>query len=274
MTMPRAVAMSIAGSDSGGGAGIQADLRAFHAFGVHGTTAITALTAQSPAGVTGVVEVSPEFVVLQARTVAKAFPVTAIKTGMLASRKLVSAVAVLLGELRAGAASPRVVVDPVMAATSGARLLHPDARRAIMDELLPQADLLTPNLPEAAELLGLDPRGASAWTRDDQQAAARELLDFGPRAVLVKGGHGTGDVAADVLATDDGITWLEAPRVRVASTHGTGCTLSAAIAAGLALGWDLGDAVRQAKIFLTEALVRGLDVPPPRYERTSGGTCP
>ena len=262
---PRAVALSVAGSDSGGGAGIQADLRAFAAFGVHGTTAITALTAQGPAGVAGVVEVEPAFVVLQARTVLAAYPVTGIKTGMLASAPLVSAVAALLRELRPGAGAPRVVVDPVMVATSGARLLRADARRAVLDELLPQADLLTPNLPEAAELLGGAPDGASSWSRAEAAGAARELLALGPRAVLVKGGHGAGNVAADVLATRDGLTWIEAPRVDTELTHGTGCMLSAAIAAGLALGWDLESSVRHAKIFVTRALRRGLEIPPPPY---------
>lgn len=269
------VAMSIAGSDSGGGAGIQADLRAFHAFGVHGTTAITALTAQDPSAVRGVVEIAPDFVLLQARTVLAAFPVTAIKTGMLASRALVEAVGDLLAELRRAGDGPRVVVDPVMVASSGARLLDAGARQSVIERLLPEACLLTPNLPEAAELLGDDPASAAGWPRDRQADAARALVSRGSAAVLVKGGHASGDLAADVLATRDGrVTWLEAPRLRVDSTHGTGCTLSAAIAAGLARGWDLERAVRAGKAHLTQALRRGLDVPPPPFTEDPPGDRP
>ncbi len=261
MTASAPMALSIAGSDSGGGAGIQADLRAFGALGVRGATVITALTAQNPGAVLGVSEVPPAFVALQFRAVMDAMPVTAIKTGMLASARLVDAVSELLGRARASRPELRVVVDPVMVATSGARLLESDARRSVLARLAPLADVLTPNLHEAAVLLGLDAREGPAWSREERGEAARTLLRCGARAVLVKGGHGSEPLAADALATASGLTWLEAPRVAASSTHGTGCMLSAAIAAGLARGWPVERAARTAKIFLTEALRRGLDVP-------------
>jgi hydroxymethylpyrimidine/phosphomethylpyrimidine kinase len=256
--LPALLALTIAGSDSCGGAGIQADLRAFWAFGVRGATAVTALTAQEPGAVRGIVLTQPEFVVLQARTVLEAMQVGAIKTGMLGSAEVVVAVAGLL-ESHAAGRTP-IVVDPVIVATSGASLLSDDAIMVLRERLVPLGDLLTPNLPEAAALLGTDPRDAAAWTRESQLDAARAIQALGAAAVLVKGGHRDG-VAADVLVESGGaVTWLEAPRVD-APSHGTGCTLSAGIAAGLALGWPLAESVARAKDHVTRALRHGLDRP-------------
>jgi hydroxymethylpyrimidine/phosphomethylpyrimidine kinase len=255
--------LTIAGSDSCGGAGIQADLRTFHAFGLRGACAVTALTAQEPSAVAGVLEVAPAFVLLQARTVTEALPVAAIKTGMLANAGIVSAVAGFLRDLRGarGDSAPKLVVDPVMVAASGARLLDDDACDVLRTGLLPLADVVTPNLPEAARLIGEDPLEGPRWPREKQAEAARAILALGPRAVLVKGGHRVEGPAADVLAVAGRDVWLEAARVPARSTHGTGCTLSAAIASCLARGDTLEAAVRRAKDHLTVALARGLDLP-------------
>jgi hydroxymethylpyrimidine/phosphomethylpyrimidine kinase len=242
------VVLSIAGSDPSGGAGIQADLKTFAAFGVYGAAVITALTAQNTCGVTGVEGVSPDFIVAQLTAVLDDLPVAAIKTGMLADARTVAAVAEVLRPRRIP-----LVVDPVMVATSGDRLVGDDAVDAMRRELFPLADLVTPNLPEAAALLGEAPAGDFAAM--ERQSAA--LLAFGCGSALVKGGHRLGDEAVDVLATAVGeVVSLRARRVETANAHGTGCTLSAAIAAGLASGKPLREAVENAKNFVTAALVQ------------------
>ncbi|MEM1056325.1 MAG: bifunctional hydroxymethylpyrimidine kinase/phosphomethylpyrimidine kinase [Bacteroidota bacterium] len=240
-------ALTIAGSDSGGGAGIQADLKTFEALGVFGMSAITAVTAQNTQGVTGFVALEPSFVTQQIETVAADLPVNAVKTGMLATAEIVHAVADAVERL---ALAP-LVVDPVMVATSGDPLLAPDAVQAYRERLLPLAEVLTPNTHEAEALLGWPVR-----TLDDARRAAREILtDLGGAAVLVKGGHLDGETeAVDVLADPDGERIYRTERIETTSTHGTGCTLASAIAAHLARGETLREAVAGAKAYLTEAL--------------------
>jgi hydroxymethylpyrimidine/phosphomethylpyrimidine kinase len=244
-----AIALTIAGSDSSGGAGIQADLKTFSAFGVYGASAITALTAQNTRGVAAVEPVAARFVVAQIDAVLGDLEVGAIKTGMLANAEIVAAVA---GRLSATAGLP-LVVDPVMVATSGDVLLTDDAIESVKRQLIPLATLITPNLPEAARLLGTE---AAA---DDAQAAeqARALFRFGCGAVLLKGGHGTGEAAVDILCDPSGTERLVRPRIATPHTHGTGCTLSAAIAALLAQGVALREAVVRAKDFVWQALEAG-----------------
>jgi hydroxymethylpyrimidine/phosphomethylpyrimidine kinase len=245
------VALTIAGSDSGGGAGIQADLRTFAAHGLHGTCAVTAVTAQNSVTVTDYVALEPRMVVAQVEAVASDMPVAAVKTGMLANGAIVAAVADVLRRL----ALPHVVVDPVMVAKSGARLLDPAAERAYLERLLPVADVLTPNLPEAEALLGRAVR-----TREAMAQAARELHARGPRLVVVKGGHLDGEEAVDVVFDGRRLEELSAPRIHTRNTHGTGCTYAAAIAARLALGAEPFEAVRGAKDYLTEAIRRSYSV--------------
>jgi len=240
------IALTVAGSDSGGGAGIQADLRTFAAHGVHGTSALTAITAQNSVGVSDWVALEPRMVVAQIEAVATDMPVAAAKTGMLATAEIVEAVAEAAARL---GLSP-LVVDPVMVARSGDRLLDAAAVRAYVDRLFPLATLLTPNLHEAEALLGRPVRDVP-----EMRAAARDLRALGPAAVLVKGGALAGD-PVDVLLAGDVLLELPAPRVETPNTHGTGCTLSAAICARLALGEKLPDAVRGAKAYLTEGLRR------------------
>jgi len=236
-------ALSIAGSDSGGGAGIQADLAAFAYFRIHGTTAITAVTAQNPHAVTGIEALSPELVRAQIAAVRAAFPLGAVKTGMLFDTPLIKAVAEALADL----GDTALVVDPVMVATSGARLLRETARTALAECLLPLATLATPNLPEAEILLG---RPLS----DGPAAAARELAARFGIAVAVKGGHATGDRVTDFLATPTQLHAFHAPRVAAVTTHGTGCSLSSAVAACLACGDDLPTAFRRAKAYVLARL--------------------
>jgi hydroxymethylpyrimidine/phosphomethylpyrimidine kinase len=240
------IALTIAGSDSGGGAGLQADLRTFAAHRVHGTTAVTAVTAQNSVAVTAWVALEPAMVVAQMEAVATDMPVAATKTGMLATEAIIRAVAEAAARLPLGP----LVVDPVMVAKSGDRLLDEGAQRAYVERLFPLAALITPNLPEAEALLG-------RAIPDDRamQAAARALLDLGPRAVLLKGGRLPG-LAVDVLCDRSGSLLLPAERIDTRHTQGTGCTLSAAITARLAHGEALEDAVRAAKAWLTEALRR------------------
>ena len=238
------IALTIAGSDSGGGAGVQADLRTFAALGVHGTSALTAITAQNSVAVLDWVALEPRLVVAQVEAVASDMPVAATKTGMLANAAIVEAVADAARRLRL---TP-LVVDPVMVAKSGDRLLAPDTERAYKEQLLPLAALLTPNLPEAEVLLGRPVRDLPAM-----YDAARELLALGPRAVLVKGGRLEGD-AVDVLSDGTRTIELRAKRIATEHTHGTGCTLSAAICAHIARGLDLFDAVRAAKDYVSGAL--------------------
>ncbi|MGE0440402.1 MAG: bifunctional hydroxymethylpyrimidine kinase/phosphomethylpyrimidine kinase [Gemmatimonadales bacterium] len=224
------VALTIAGSDSGGGAGIQADLKTFHQFGVFGTTAIVALTAQNTLGVTAVHPVPADLVDAQLAALAADLPPDAVKTGMLATAPLVRQVAAALERY----AWHRYVLDPVMVATSGHRLLDVAAEREVADRLVPLALVVTPNLDEAAILTGRPVR-----TPDDMARAGETLLGLGAAAALVKGGHLPGDRLTDVLVTAAGIERFERPRVPTTSTHGTGCTLSAALTAGLA-AWAAG----------------------------------
>ena len=238
--------MTIAGSDSGGGAGIQADLRTWNALGVHGTTAITCLTAQNPKGVLAVHATPAPLVERQLEAVFDELPPAAVKTGMLFSTEIINAVA----DFFASGKRPPLVIDPVMVATSGAVLLKPSAIRALKERLLPLAILVTPNLDEAQLLVGRKLR-----TLEDLLDAAEELhLKYGC-AALVKGGHlKLGDDAVDVLFDGEYFTVLKARRVRGVSTHGTGCTYSAAIAAYLAQGEKLPRAVALAKRFITRAI--------------------
>ena len=244
------VALTIAGSDSGGGAGIQADLRTFAAHGLHGASAITAVTAQNSVRVTDYVALEPRMVVAQIEAVTSDMAVATAKTGMLANRGIIEAVAVVA----AGWRIPFLVVDPVMVAKGGDRLLDRDAEQAYVERLFPLATVLTPNLPEAEALLQRPVR-----TLDDMKAAARELHRRGVRAVVVKGGHLPGD-ATDVFFDGARLEELRAPRIDTANTHGTGCTYASAIASRLALGEELLEAVRGAKAYLTEAIRRSYAV--------------
>jgi len=248
-TTPTPIALTIAGSDSSGGAGIQADLKTFAAFGVYGASALTALTAQNTRGVLAVDAVAARFVVAQMEAVLSDLDVGAIKTGMLANAAIVGAVA---DRLRVELGRP-IVVDPVMVATSGHVLLEPDAIDALKRQLLPKAFLVTPNLSEAARLLGADEAVSEAQT----VAQARALLNFGCKAVLLKGGHGSGNEAVDILCDGAGIERFVRPRIDTRNTHGTGCTLSAAIVALLAHGVGLREAVARAKQFVWLALHEG-----------------
>ena len=240
------IALTIAGSDSSGGAGIQADLKTFTALGVYGASVVTALTAQNTRGVTGVHAAPADFIVEQLDAVFADLAPGAVKTGMLANAGIVVAVAARMERHR----GIPLVVDPVMVATSGDRLLTPDAVEAYRRRLFPLATIVTPNLPEAAALLD-EPIAGDLATAERQ---ARALLAFGPQAVLVKGGHATGREAIDVLASHNGIEHLSARWIDTRNTHGTGCTLAAAIAALLARGLTPGAAVVGAKHFLTAAL--------------------
>lgn len=240
------VALTIAGSDSGGGAGIQADLKTFQAIGVYGTSAITALTAQNTLGVRGVHEAPPELVAAQIDAVAEDIGIDGAKTGMLSSAPIIRAVA---ERVHRWEISSVLVVDPVMVAKGGDRLLREDAVRALVEQMVPLAAVVTPNLPEAEVILG------HAIADDDEaiRAAAREIHSLGARSVVLKGGHRTG-TARDVFFDGDRWEVLEASRIDTPHSHGTGCTFSAAIAARLALGDDLLDAVRYAKGFVTAAI--------------------
>jgi len=246
-------ALTIAGSDSGGGAGIQADLKTFAALGAFGMTAITAVTVQNTTGVSGYEELSPKTVADQIRAVATDIGVDAAKTGMLASAAIVEAVAEAVRET----GIDRLVVDPVFVSKHGHTLLQPDAVASLRRSIVPQATVVTPNLPEAAGLAGLP----AVRTRQDMERAAGAILDLGARAVLVKGGHLEGDRAADLFASRDGDReWLEGERIDSPHTHGTGCVLSAAIAARLAHGDALDVAVRAGKVFVTEAIRHSLAI--------------
>jgi hydroxymethylpyrimidine/phosphomethylpyrimidine kinase len=245
------VALTIAGSDSSGGAGIQADLKTFTALGVYGASVLTALTAQNTQGVQGVFPVEPSFVAEQIRSVMSDLDVGAAKTGMLANASVIQAV---VNELKDFPSLP-VVVDPVMVATSGDVLLEADAIDAVRHVLLPIARVVTPNLPEAARLL----ETTVAATEGAAEEQGREMCRrFGCKAVLMKGGHGRSAEAVDLLIEEPGATHrLATPRIDTRHTHGTGCTLSAAIAALLATGAELQDAVQRAKAFVREAIAHG-----------------
>jgi len=242
---PMKIALTIAGSDSGGGAGIQADLKTFHQFGLFGTSVIVALTAQNTRGVRAVEPVSESMVAAQLNALAEDLPPAALKTGMLANANLVRLVA---KAIRGNAWRP-LVVDPVMVASSGDRLLTDEAEDVVRDTLLPLAVLVTPNLDEAAILTGLAVHDVASMER-----AGTTLLTLGAGAALVKGGHLDGDEITDVLVTSKGTEHFTRPRIATSSTHGTGCTLSAAVTAGLALGRSLDQAVAGALDFVQRAI--------------------
>lgn len=239
------IALTIAGSDSGGGAGIQADLKTFQQFGVFGTSAIVALTAQNTRGVQAVEPVSPAMVEAQLEALAVDLPPDAVKTGMLATAPLVAQVAEALTRF----GWRRFVLDPVMVATSGDRLLTTEAEATIRDRLLPLATIVTPNLEEAAILAGFPVPHEAAMI-----AAGHRLIELGAGASLVKGGHLPGEALVDILVTADGVERFSHPRLATTSTHGTGCTLSAAITAGLARGVPLREAVAAALDYLRRAI--------------------
>ena len=241
------VAMTVAGSDSGGGAGVQADLKTFSALGVYGASTITALTAQNTQSVNGIHDVPPEFVVNQLETVLADIKVDAIKIGMLSSVPIIEAVA---GVLKLHPLIP-VVLDPVMVAKSGDHLLGPDAYNALVELLCPLALILTPNVPEAAILTGMD----SATSESELTTQANQLSKLGAKAVLMKGGHMLGEVCEDILLVDGNVHRFTHPRVQTNNTHGTGCTLSSAITACLAKGDSLVDAVQQASDYLHQAIL-------------------
>jgi len=243
-----AIALTIAGSDSGGGAGIQADLKTFSALGVFGTSAITAITVQNTQGVRGVEDISPGMVAAQIDALYEDMEIGAAKIGMVSRIDTIMAIASALRRHKV-----RPVLDPVMVATSGDRLLQPDAIDALRGELLPLAVIVTPNLPEAALLSGMP------VAEDEAQmiAQAEILLKAGVGAVLVKGGHGKGPESTDLLLDGNSLIRLSRPRIDTPNTHGTGCTLSAAIAAGLARGLPLAEAVAQAREYLHGALQAG-----------------
>lgn len=240
-----AKALTIAGSDSGGGAGIQADLKTFSALGVYGASVVTAITAQNTLAVTAVEPVSPGLVAAQMEAVFDDLAIAAVKVGMLGETGTIAAVAASL----AGRQVP-VVLDPVMVAKSGDALLADSAVDALRDRMLPLSTLLTPNLPEAARLLG----SAPAMDETAMAAQGKALLALGPEAVLIKGGHAKGPVCVDLLVTADGASRFTAPRQATQNTHGTGCTLSAAVAAELARGRPLADAVAAAHAYLQGAI--------------------
>jgi hydroxymethylpyrimidine/phosphomethylpyrimidine kinase len=240
------IAVTIAGSDSGGGAGIQADLKTFSALGVYGASVITALTAQNTKGVTAIHDAPAEFITAQIDAVFSDLAVDAVKIGMVSRRQAITAIAAGLERWR----QAQVVLDPVMVATSGDKLLAPDAVDALKRELIPRALVITPNLPEAAALLDVP----IARNETEMQAQGERLLALGARAVLVKGGHAQSAEAVDLLIEPTAVTRLVAERIATENTHGTGCTLSSAIAAGLAKGLDLGTSVRAAKDYVTAAL--------------------
>lgn len=241
--------LTIAGSDSGGGAGIQADLKTFSAFGCYGMSAITAITAQNTCGVTAIHPVPDDIVAAQIRAVVDDIGVDAVKVGMLSSASIIAVVA----EQLQSCGSKKIVIDPVMVATSGDKLLQDDAISALKEVLIPCAKVITPNIPEAEVLTG-----RIIKNREELLQAAESLLKLGPQAVLVKGGHlGVEDSPDCLLVKDKNPVWLEAERITTDNTHGTGCTLSSAIAAALASGYDLEQAVDSAKNYITQAIKAG-----------------
>jgi hydroxymethylpyrimidine/phosphomethylpyrimidine kinase len=252
MTGPRGRVLVCAGSDSGGGAGIQADIKTITALGGYAATAVTALTAQDTRGVQAVVGVPADFIKLQIRMVLADIGADALKTGMLADVTTITAVCDAVAEHGAGIP---LVADPVMVAKGGHRLLAEDAVATLSERLLPMAALITPNLPEAEALAGFPVTDVASMHR-----AAEALLRRGVRAVLLKGGHLDGAVLTDLLATADGTQTFESPRIASRSTHGTGCTLASAIACGLAQGLPLGDAVRRGRAYVRAAMLAAPDL--------------
>jgi hydroxymethylpyrimidine/phosphomethylpyrimidine kinase len=257
------IALTIAGSDSGGGAGIQADLKTFAAFGVYAATVVTALTAQNTRGVRAIHYPPPDIVAAQIAAVIEDFAVAAVKIGMLGSAQIASVVAERLSTpLPLGENSPEgrmklfIIYDPVMVASSGDALSRSGFVEAVAQNLLPLVDCLTPNLAEAAALL----REPIAQSETDMARQGKALLRLGPRAVLVKGGHLDSDEAVDLLVTGDAVCRLAAPRIASPNLHGTGCTLSSALAANIVLGASLPEAVAAAKAFVRRSIKRGRDV--------------
>jgi hydroxymethylpyrimidine/phosphomethylpyrimidine kinase len=246
------IALTIAGSDSSGGAGIQADLKTFAAFGVYGVSAVTAITAQSTMGVVASEPVSADLVTAQIEAVAGDFTIHATKTGMLATAAIVEAVAAAIGELEL----PLVVVDPVFVSTSGARLLDDDGIRALCAELIPRAAVVTPNIPEAETLSGI-----RISSLDDVRAAARRIREMGGESVIVTGGHADGRDVIDVLFDGDVFTEFRTERVPdAAAVHGTGCAFASAVAAGLALGLSRAEAASRAQQFVSNAIAQSLSL--------------
>jgi hydroxymethylpyrimidine/phosphomethylpyrimidine kinase len=245
--MSQPVVLTIAGSDSGAGAGIQADLKTFAALGVYGVSVITAITAQNTLGVRAVQEIDPDVIAAQLDALAEDFQIAALKTGMLSSAAIIETVAM---GLKHHALQP-LVVDPVMIAKSGDRLLREDAVDTLRRTLLPLAHVVTPNIPEAEVLSGLTIR-----THADRVAAGRAIMKLGAHAVVIKGGHSDDDPIVDLLVDSNGFLEFRAARIVTTSTHGTGCTFSAAIAAGLGSGQDLPTAVGEARAYLSSALAQ------------------
>lgn len=243
-------ALTIAGSDCSGGAGIQADIKTMTMNGVYAMSAITALTAQNTTGVTGIMEVEPEFLEKQLDMVFEDIRPDAVKIGMVSSEELIDAISRKLEEYRA----EHVVVDPVMVATSGAALLKPEAVNALTEKLLPAAEVITPNIPEAEILSGMKIEDEEGMCR-----AAEMISEKYSCAVLLKGGHNIND-ANDLLYSDGNLTWFRGKRIDNSNTHGTGCTLSSAIAANLAKGFSLEESVRRAKEYISGALSAMLDL--------------
>lgn len=242
--------LTIAGSDSGGGAGIQADLKTFHAFGCYGMSVLTAITAQNTLGVQGVHDLPPDFVALQLESVVTDIGVDAAKTGMLSNAEIIHAIAEKLRQFKI----PNLVVDPVMRAKSGDPLLRQDAQNALIEEIIPLAEVITPNIPEAQVLASMNIK-----TKEDMKQAAEIIHHHGAKNVLVKGGHRQED-AVDILFDGQEFTEFFAERVPSQNTHGTGCTYSAAIAANLALGKNLKEAIQISKRFITEAIRQSLNL--------------
>ncbi len=245
------IAMTIAGSDSGGGAGIQADLKTFAALGVYGVSAITAITAQNTLGVTAIHEVPTAVIAAQIEAIITDIGADAVKTGMLASSAVINTVARELKRHRV----QRLVVDPVMVAKGGDRLLQEEAVEALRTVLLPLATVVTPNTPEAEVLTGMTIR-----TNEDAREAARRILGMGARSVVVKGGHLEGAEAVDTLYDGNSFREYRSPRFPTKNTHGTGCTFASAIAAGLAKGLSVPEAVAQAKAYVTSAIKADLQI--------------
>ncbi|PNV76115.1 bifunctional hydroxymethylpyrimidine kinase/phosphomethylpyrimidine kinase [Leptospira inadai serovar Lyme] len=257
MSSDRPVILTVAGSDSGGGAGIQADLKTINAIGNFGTSALTCLTAQNPDGVSGILEVDPDFLEKQIRAIFSYFPVAAIKTGMLFSQPIISKLSALIREFKDSGNSFRLVVDPVMVATSGAKLLQDNAIESLIQELIPLADLITPNLDEA-NLLGID----RVSSLSEMQPAAESLSRKYGLNVLLKGGHLRNvNEAADVLSVPNGdTTFYSKPFVPNFYPHGTGCTYSSAIASYWAKGHSLSEAISLAKEFLHAAIEQAYSI--------------
>ncbi len=244
-------ALTIAGSDSCGGAGIQADLKSFSANGVYGMSVITAVTCQNTMGVFGVQDINPEIIESQINVIFDDIRVDAIKIGMVSKIESIKAIANSLNKMEK---LPPVVLDPVMISKSGFNLLSKDAKETLVEELFPLATLVTPNLPEAEEILGREIKNL-----DDMKEAALKLKELGPKCVLVKGGHLEGE-STDLLFDGENFSWLKQERINTKNTHGTGCTLSSAIAANLAKGMNMQDAVKEGKRYITCAIEHGFEL--------------